>query len=81
VPIHLWHFSKTAIEKLFAEKELQLTQTLPMKFDSFYVSLLSEKYKTGKMNFVSAFFIGLKSNWVAKRNLEYSSHIYVFKNK
>lgn len=81
VPIHLWHFSKTAIEKLFDEKDLKLTKTVPMKFDSFYVSLLSEKYKTGKMNFIKAFFIGLKSNWSAKQNLEYSSHIYVFKNK
>lgn len=81
VPIHLWHFSKTAIEKLFSEKDLKLTQTLPMKFDSFYVSLLSEKYKTGKMNFIQAFFIGLRSNWAAQRNFEYSSHIYVFKNK
>ncbi len=81
VPIHLWHFSKTAIEKLFDEKDLKLTKTVPMKFDSFYVSLLSEKYKTGKMNFIKAFFIGLKSNWLAKQNLEYSSHIYVFKNK
>lgn len=81
VPIHLWHFSKTAIQKLFNEKNLSLTKTLPMKFDSFYVSLLSEKYKTGKMNFIKAFFIGLKSNWAAKRNFEYSSHIYVFKNK
>jgi 2-polyprenyl-3-methyl-5-hydroxy-6-metoxy-1,4-benzoquinol methylase len=81
VPIHLWHFSKTAIEKLFDEKDLKLIKTVPMKFDSFYVSLLSEKYKTGKMNFIKAFFIGLKSNWSAKQNLEYSSHIYVFKNK
>ncbi len=62
VPIHLWHFSKTAIQKLFAKEKLELIKVLPMKFDSFYVSLLSEKYKTGKMNFIKAFFIGLKSN-------------------
>ncbi len=80
VPRHLWHFSKTAIRKLFVAEKLELTKVLPMKFDSFYVSLLSEKYKTGKMNFVKAFFIGLKSNWYGKRNLEYSSHIYVIKN-
>jgi 2-polyprenyl-3-methyl-5-hydroxy-6-metoxy-1,4-benzoquinol methylase len=80
VPIHFWHFSKTAIQKLFKEKNLNLIEVLPMKFDSFYVSLLSEKYKLGKMNFIKAFFIGLKSNWKAKRNLEYSSHIYIFKN-
>ncbi len=80
VPIHLWHFSKTAIEKLFATKELKLVKVLPMKFDSFYVSLLSEKYKTGKMNFLKAFFTGLKSNWKGSQNREYSSHIYVLKN-
>ncbi len=80
VPIHLWHFSKTAIQKLFAKEKLELIKVLPMKFDSFYVSLLSEKYKTGKMNFIKAFFIGLKSNLKATRNSEYSSHIYVLKN-
>ena len=52
-----------------------------MKFDSYYVSLLSEKYKTGKMNFLKAFWIGFKSNKYGKQNLEYSSHIYVIKNK
>jgi len=80
VPIHLWHFSKTAIQKLFAKENLELVKVLPMKFDSFYVSLLSEKYKTGKMNFIKAFFVGWKSNWKGSQNKEYSSHIYVIKN-
>lgn len=80
VPIHLWHFSKTAIQKLFAKEKLELVKVLPMKFDSFYVSLLSEKYKTGKMNFIKAFYIGLRSNWKGNKNSEYSSHIYVLKN-
>ena len=80
IPIHLWHFSKTAIKILFAKEDLELNEVLPMKFDSFYVSLLSEKYKTGKMNFIKAFFVGCKSNWKGSQNLEYSSHIYVLKN-
>ena len=80
VPIHFWHFSKTAIKKLFAKEDMKLVKVLPMKFDSFYVSLLSEKYKTGKMNFIKAFFIGLQSNWKAKKDFEYSSHIYILKN-
>jgi 2-polyprenyl-3-methyl-5-hydroxy-6-metoxy-1,4-benzoquinol methylase len=80
VPIHFWHFSKTAIQKLFEKENMKLEKVLPMKFDSFYVSLLSEKYKTGKMNYIKAFFIGLQSNWKAKQNLEYSSHIYILKN-
>jgi len=81
VPIHFWHFSKTAIKKLFEKETMQLEKILPMKFDSFYVSLLSEKYKSGKMNFVKAFFIGLQSNVKASQNFEYSSHIYILKNK
>lgn len=80
IPIHLWHFSKTAIQKLFAKEKLELVKVLPMKFDSFYVSLLSEKYKTGRMNFIKAFYVGLKSNWKGNQNSEYSSHIYVLKN-
>ncbi|MFY8069151.1 MAG: class I SAM-dependent methyltransferase [Flavobacterium sp.] len=81
VPIHLWHFSKTAIQKIFATKEMELKKVVPMKFDSFYVSLLSEKYKNGKMNFIKAFFNGLRSNWYGNRKKEYSSHIYILKNK
>lgn len=80
VPRHLWHFSKTAIKKLFAAEEMDLVKIAPMKFDSFYVSLLSEKYKTGKMNFIGGFLTGLKSNLKAAQNFEYSSHIYVLKN-
>ncbi len=80
VPIHFWHFSKKAIQKLFQKEQMELVKILPMKFDSFYVSLLSEKYKTGRMNFIKAFLIGLWSNIRAKSDLEYSSHIYVLKN-
>ena len=80
VPRHLWHFSKTSMEKLFAKENLKLKKVQPMWFDSFYVSLLSEKYKTGKMNPLRAFWIGLQSNLKGKKSLEYSSHIYIFKN-
>ena len=81
VPRHLWHFSKTAIEKLFDKQNMKLEDIKPMWFDSFYVSLLSEKYKSGKMNFISGFFIGLISNVSGFFKKEFSSHIYVLKNK
>jgi 2-polyprenyl-3-methyl-5-hydroxy-6-metoxy-1,4-benzoquinol methylase len=80
VPRHLWHFSKTAIKLLFEKQDLHLQKVLPMKFDAFYVALLSEKYQKGKMNLINAFLVGLKSNFKGSRNLEYSSHIYVIKN-
>lgn len=79
VPRHLWHFSQTSIAKLFLQENMKVVKTLPMKFDSFYVSLLSEKYKNGKMNPFKAFWIGLQSNLKAKSTGEYSSLIYVLK--
>jgi 2-polyprenyl-3-methyl-5-hydroxy-6-metoxy-1,4-benzoquinol methylase len=79
VPRHLWHFSKESIVKLFSKENIVVDQILPMKFDAFYVSLLSEKYKSGKMNPFKAFFTALKSNRKAKRTGEHSSLIYVLK--
>lgn len=78
VPRHLWHFSKSSMQKLFS-KEFELKEIKPMIFDSFYVSLLSEKYKTGNTFSIKAFFIGLWSNMKAWQSKEYSSHIYCFK--
>ena len=77
VPRHLWHFSKNAIEKLFQRHGMKLVATQPMRFDAFYVSLLSEKYKTGQEGFIKAMLIGLISNIKAWRSKEYSSHIYI----
>ncbi|GAB5565120.1 MAG: class I SAM-dependent methyltransferase [Winogradskyella sp.] len=81
VPRHLWHFSKASIEKLFGKEDFELLDTLPMIFDAYYVSLLSEKYKSGFMNPIKGFWIGLRSNLKAKHSREYSSHIYVLKHK
>lgn len=80
VPRHLWHFSKKSIQLIFSEFDMSVEKILPMKFDSFYVSLLSEKYKTGKSNFLKAFCIGFLSNFKAMRSKEYSSLIYILKN-
>jgi SAM-dependent methyltransferase len=77
-PRHLWHFSKRAMYKLF-EGKLDFVRFKPMLFDSFYVSLLSEKYKNGNSFSLRALFIGLWSNVCGWRSNEYSSHIYLFK--
>ncbi|WP_209401208.1 class I SAM-dependent methyltransferase [Pseudozobellia sp. WGM2] len=79
VPRHLWHFSAKAIESIFAKHDMQLVKKKPMWFDSFYVSLLSEKYKTGQQNFLKAFYIGLRSNLMGLLTREFSSCIYVLK--
>jgi ubiquinone/menaquinone biosynthesis C-methylase UbiE len=82
VPIHLWHFSKESITLLFNKNGLKLIKTKPMIFDSFYVSLLSEEFKTGKKNFITGFIIGAASNIISifsKRGC--SSTIYVFEKE
>ena len=82
VPIHLWHFSKLSIEKLFNKYNFKLVEKKPMMFDSFYVSLLSEEFKTGKKNFISGFIIGFISNIIGIfTNRGCSSIIYVFEKK
>tara|TARA_R110002012_G_scaffold283090_2_gene473188 strand:- start:136330 stop:137181 length:852 start_codon:yes stop_codon:yes gene_type:complete len=79
VPRHLWHFSKKGMSQLMESHGLKVIETKPMIFDAYYVSLLSEKYKTGKMNFLKAIAIGFKSNRAAKRSGEHSSLIYIIK--
>ncbi len=81
VPRHLWHFSRDAITTLFSRHKLKLIDTKPMIFDAFYVSLLSEKYKTGKNNFFKAMFNGLISNISAWKSKEYSSIIYILQKE
>ena len=80
VPIHLWHFSKKTITSLFEKHKFQLIQTKPMIFDSYYVSLLSEEFISGKKKFIKSFFIGLISNLAGIFTKKgHSSTIYIFK--
>ncbi len=81
VPRHLWHFSRTSIAKLFAPHQMEVVKIKPMWFDAFYVSMLSEKYKGNKLYLISAFFVGLWSNFRAIFTKEHSSLIYILKRK
>ena len=79
LPRHLYHFTPKTIKGLLSSHKLRIESTDPMPLDSFYVSLLSEKYKTGSSNYVKAISIGLKSNKMAKKTNDYSSLIYIVK--
>ncbi len=77
-PRHLYHFSPAAMQNLLQSKGLQLKAIKPMWFDSFYVSLLSEKYKSGRSNLIKGFLNGAISNWKALFNKQKaSSLIYI----
>lgn len=80
VPRHIWHFSQQSIKKIFSSN-FELEEVKPMIFDSYYVSLLSEKYKSGKKFSLKGFFIGWRSNSRARRTKEFSSLIYCLKPK
>lgn len=78
VPRHLYHFSPAAMFQLLKKHNLKLHASRPMWYDSFYISLLSEKYKKRKKNSIRGFFVGLISNlkaFVEKENC--SSLIYI----
>ena len=65
VPRHLYHFTPQTMQWLMKECGLKIVDVKPMWFDSFYVSLLSSKYKNGNTNWVGAFWTGLISNFKA----------------
>ncbi|HLP55260.1 MAG TPA: class I SAM-dependent methyltransferase [Fluviicola sp.] len=78
VPRHLYHFSPATIVPFIEQLGFQLEEQLPMKFDAYYVSMLSEKYKGGSL--FNALRIGWLSNMRSK-NGKCSSQIYVFRKK
>lgn len=81
VPRHLYHFSPASLIRLCESHGFTYVEQKPMLFDSFYVSMLSEKYQTGSINYLKAFSQGLRSNLKAQSTGHYSSLIYIFKKR
>ncbi|MFN3916498.1 MAG: class I SAM-dependent methyltransferase [Flavobacteriales bacterium] len=79
VPRHLYHFRPESINHLSQLFDLELIDTLPMSYDAYYVSMLSEKHKRG--NVLKAIWLGFLSNRKAKRSGMYSSLIYVLQKR
>lgn len=79
-PRHLNHFSINTIEKIMLSENLKLVDAKPLKWDAFYISYLSEQYKNKKMPFLRGIWVGLKSNFKARKSKLYSSMIYIFEN-
>lgn len=80
VPRHLYHFSPLSMKKLMNLHGMEIVGQHPMWFDSFYVSMLSEKYKHGSNKLLSACLRGMQSNVSAIGETgKCSSVIYVIK--
>ncbi len=81
VPRHLYHFNEEVITQIASKYGFELLNSLPMKWDSYYVSLLSEQSKGSPFSIFRASIRGYISNRRAAKSGEYSSKIYVFKKK
>ena len=82
VPRHLYHFNKDSMNILLSQHNLVITEIKPMWFDSFYVSILSEKIKSGQKKMFKGAMIGLFSNLRAFfGNQEFSSQIFIIRHK
>ena len=80
VPRHLYHFTKDTLEQLLSKHGFKLIEKYPMRFDSFYISLLSEKYKNKSLPLLRGIIKGISSNLAASvKKGTYSSMIFVFK--
>lgn len=77
VPRHLYHFNPGTVKNLAKHHKLTISKIIPQKLDSYYVSLLSEKYIHSLNKPFKAIQTGLKSNRKARINNQYSSLIYV----
>ncbi|MCC6691747.1 MAG: class I SAM-dependent methyltransferase [Bacteroidia bacterium] len=82
VPRHLYHFTPKDIISIFRNHGMEVENIYPMRFDSYYVSMLSEKYKSSTLGFFKSLLVGLISNVAAIRTgREFSSQIYVIKKR
>jgi 2-polyprenyl-3-methyl-5-hydroxy-6-metoxy-1,4-benzoquinol methylase len=77
VPRHLSHFNKKSVKELASRLKLKIEAILPMHYDAYYVSMLSEKYMGNRLSPVKGFLTGKKSNTAAAKTGEYSSLIYI----
>ena len=82
VPRHLYHFSPASMRLLMEKHGLKVLAYKAMWYDSFYVSMLSSKYKNGATNLLASFFNGLRSNSRAMQDVKKcSSVIYIMESK
>lgn len=81
VPRHLYHFSKLGMVNLMSNSQWGIKEIKPLLLDSFYISMLSEKYKKSSLFWLKGLAFGAISNFKALKSKEYSSLIYIIEKK
>ncbi len=82
VPRHLWHFNLSSFQSLIKDTGLQLRSYKRMPLDSFYISILSERYRGSGIGFLKGIVIG-KIAWISSwfNKSKSSSLIYILEKK
>jgi len=81
VPRHIYHFSKNGMQNLMNNQNWKIKKIKPLLLDSFYISMLSEKYKKSALFWLKGFVFGAISNFKASKTGEFSSLIYIIEKK
>ena len=82
VPRHIYHFSKNGMENLISNKpNWKMRKIKPLVLDSYYISMLSEKYKKSPLFWLNAVIHGTISNVKALFSNEFSSLIYIIEKR
>ena len=78
VPRHLNHFAPDVLRGMFNSIGFKTIDTQRLKWDSYYISFLSERFLQHSVPLVRGAWIGLRSNCKARKTGMYSSLVYRF---
>lgn len=80
VPRHLYHFNPESLKLLLERYDFKLVNQHALIFDSFFISLLSEKHKDGSsLKAVLNGFISNTKAYLMPNKYNYSSELFIFK--
>jgi 2-polyprenyl-3-methyl-5-hydroxy-6-metoxy-1,4-benzoquinol methylase len=79
LPIHVSHFKPEVMKKMVEKNNFKLIQTKALPIDPFYISLISNQNKYGKMKPLLAVINGLRSNLHGIATKNFSSMVYIFR--
>lgn len=78
VPRHLNHFSPDVIRSIIDSIGMKFVDIQKLKWDAYYISILSERYLDHSLPLLRGVWVGFKSNYRASRTGMYSSLVYRF---
>lgn len=81
VPRHLNHFTQDCLQGILNSNDFKYLDTQRLIWDAYYISFLSEKYLGHSLPLIRGAWVGLKSNYKARRSGMYSSLVYRYEKQ